>query len=154
MGTTSVSFASGVELGTITATDFKQLKRVWYADGSGTYQATKMDSNSYSPNRTFTTTFPYFYFEGDSVIGRKPSSGESAGTFVIEYYKLPSILVNDTDTLPINMQGYSKSFVNYAHSQALFKDTKIEDATHKLAEATADRDLFKKELTPRSKTGQ
>lgn len=151
MGTTSVSYSPNVDLGTITATDFKQLHRVWYADGSGTYTATKMDSNDFTPNRTFTNTFPYFFMQGDSVIGRRPY--DAGGTFVCEYYKLSPVLVNDTDTIPVSMWGYTKSFINYALSQALFKDSKIQESQLKLQEAMADRDLFKREITPRNKTG-
>lgn len=151
MGTMGVAYASGVELGTITNTDFKQLRRVWYADASGTFQATKMDSNSYSPNKTFTDTFPYFYMQGDSILGRQPI--DQAGTLICEYYKLNPVLVEDTDQIPVNMQGYTKAFIDYAHSQALFRDQKIQEANSKTQEAIAMLTMFKQQLSPRHKTG-
>lgn len=151
MGTMEVAFASGSQYGIITAQDFKQPKRVWYSDGSGTWQATKMDSNSFSPNKTFTNTFPYFFFQGDSIIGRQPF--DASGTFSIEYYKLSPVLVEDTDQLPVSMWGYTKSFVDYGHSQALFKDSKPDEAAIKLQEAAALLQRFRTELAPRSKTG-
>lgn len=152
MGTFQVAYGAGQELGTVTQVDFKQLRRVWYADASGTFQATKMESNTFSPNKTFSTTYPYFYFEGDSVLGRKPSD-QGPGTLVCEYYKLFTPMVEDTDTLPVDMQAYSKSFVDYGMSQALFKDQKIQEAQAKFQEATSGLQLFKKEIVPRNKTG-
>ncbi len=151
MGTMGVAYGVNVELGTITNTDFKQLRRVWYVDGSGTFQATKMDSNSFSPNKTFTDTFPYFYMQGDSVLGRQPI--DQAGTFLCEYYKLNPVLVEDTDQLPVNMLGYTKSFIDYAHSQALMKDAKAQEAGTKTQEAQQMLALFKTQITPRHKTG-
>ena len=150
MGTFQVAYGVGTELVQITQADFKQLRRVWYSDASGTYIATKMESNTFSPNRTFSTTYPYFYFEGDTLLGRKPSD-QGAGTFTCEYYKLFTTLVNDTDTIPVNMQGYTKGFVNYALGQALIKDQK--EGIPRIQEALADKELFKKEITPRNKTG-
>jgi hypothetical protein len=152
LGTMQVVYTNTQELGTVTNTDFKGgLKRAWYVDGSGTFQATKMDSNSFSPNRVFVNTFPYFYMQGDSVIGRKPA--DNTGTMVFEYPKLNAILVNDSDTLPVSMQGYTKSFVDYCHAQALFKDQKIEEAQSKMQEAMGQLGEFKKLIAPRNMTG-
>lgn len=152
LGTFQIAYTGTQELGTVTQTDFRGgFKRVWYVDGSGTFTATKMDSNSFSPNKTFTTTYPYFYMQGDSVVGRKPS--DATGTLIFEYPVLNTIMTNDSDTLPITMQGYTKSFIDYAHSQALFKDQKIEEANAKLGEAMNGLATFMKELTPRQKTG-
>src|SRR5258708_6060219 len=113
------------------------------ADSSGTYQATKMDSNSFSPNKTFVITYPYFAFQGDNIMVRRPFDGP--GTALIEYYKLNPVMVEDTDVIPVNMQGYSTSFVSYCHAQALFKDQKIQEATFKKQEADGMRDRFVKE---------
>lgn len=152
LGTMTIAFSGTTELGTITATDFKGgFRRVWYADGSGTFQAQKMDSNSFSPNKTFVNTFPYFYMQGDNVIGRKPF--DNAGTFICEYPKLTSVMVEDTDTPPITMWGYSKGFIDYAHAQALFKDQKVEEAEIKENRALQYIERFAKDITPRNKTG-
>lgn len=152
LGTMALTFAVNQELGTITATDFRGgFQRVWYIDGSGTYQATKMDSNSYSPNKTFTDTYPYYYMQGDSVIGRQPI--DQAGTLLCEYPKLNPVLVEDTDQLPVSMQGYTKSFIDYAHSQALMKDAKVQEAGIKSQEAQAMATKFQTQIAPRNKTG-
>lgn len=155
MGTFTLSFAANQELGTITQADFKQLRRVWFQDASGAYQATKMESNTFSPNKTFSVSYPYFYFEGDNVIGRKPGTEQACGvgSMLIEYYRLFTPMVNDNDSLPVNMQGYSKTFVDYADAQALARDQKTQESQAKLAEAMNGLAMFKKEITPRSKTG-
>jgi len=151
MGTFSLAYAGTTQEATIPVSDFKQLRRVWYADGSGTFQSTKMDMNSFSPNKTFTDTYPYHYMVGDTILGRQPH--DASGTLYCSYYQLQQPLVNDTDTLPVSMQSYTKSFIDYAHGQALFKDSKPDEAQAKLAEANAMLEVFKKQLTPRMKTG-
>ena len=151
LGTMAISYAANVELGTVTATDFRGgLTRAWLTDSSGTYIAKKEDSNSFSPNGVFSSTYPLFYMQGDSVIGRRPF--DSAGTLVCEYPKLNTLLTSDDDVLPITMQGYTKSFIDYAHSQALFKDQKIQEAQAKLTEALTMKERFMKEITPRNRT--
>jgi hypothetical protein len=151
LGTTSIVYTGTAELGTITDTDFKQPRRIYYCDSSGSFTATKMDVNSFSPNKTFTNTYPYYYFQGDNIIGRKPS--DSTGTLQIVYYKNTPVMVNDTDELPLSMRAYTKSFVDYGHAQALFKDSKSDEATLKLQEASSMLQRYKTELTPRGKTG-
>lgn len=149
MGTLTVNFAGTTDLGTITTTDFRGgFKRVWYSDGSGTYQASKMDSNTFSPNKTFTNTFPYFFMQGDNVIGRRPN--DTTGSFICEYYKVAPILIEDTDQVAITMQSYTKSFVDYAHAQALFKDQKITESQMKLDEAYKQLEIFKRQIAPRN----
>lgn len=127
IGTTQIAFTGGQELGTFTATDYKgQLKRAWLSDGSGTYIMTRMDSNSFDPARIFNNTNPFYYMQGDTVIGRKPS--DSAGTITFEYYKSAPQLVNDYDILPQPMWDYTKGFVDYAEAQALQKDSKYNES--------------------------
>lgn len=149
LGTVGIAFGANVELGTVTSTDFRGgFKRVWSVDASGTFPATKMDSNSFSPSRVFNNTNPYFYMQGDSIIGRKPS--ETAGTFIVEYNKQTPILVNDTDEIPVPMQSYTKSFVDYGHAMALHKDNK--DGSKFEASALAQLGDFKQKITPRNTT--
>lgn len=149
LGTTSIAFASNVELGTMTATDFRGgFKRVWLVDASGTYIATKMDSNSFSPSRIFSTLTPFYYMQGDTVIGRKPS--ESAGTFFVEYYKQTPLLVNDTDELPVPMQSFTKSFIDYGNAMALHKDNKHQEAASYESSAAGQLVMFKTQIAPRN----
>lgn len=151
IGTAAVGFGTN-ELGTITDTRFKQLRRVWVTyDGNSNFQATKMAINEYQPDEQFTTTRPYFYQQGDTVFGIRPAN--NGGTATLAYYQNASILQNDTDTLPISMRAYSKSFVNYSLAQALFKDGKSQEAGAKLGEVDADVQTFLTEIAPRAKTG-
>lgn len=151
IGTTSVAFANNIELGTITAADYKQNRRVWWVDGTGTYTMTKMEETSFLPTQTFNSTVPFFYMQGDNIIGRKPT--DTAGTMQINYYKLNTYLASDTDELPSPMRGYTKSFVDYAMAQALMKDSKTQEATAKESLAFSALGRFKAEMAPRSKTG-
>ncbi len=151
MGTVAITFTGTQELGTITNVDYRGLlKRVWYSDGSGTYTAQKMDSNDYSPNRVFTNTFPYFYMQGDSVIGRRPS--DVTGTFLLEYDSNYPLMVEDTDTLPIPMQSYTIAFIDYAEAVARRKDNKFDVSAALSAKAEAKKAQFKMEVSTRLRT--
>jgi hypothetical protein len=151
LGTVDVSFGTA-ELGTISADGFKDVRRVWFTtDGNTYFQATKMAINSYDPNQTFSSTHPYFYMLGDDVIGRKPVEGN--GTARIVYYKYNSPLVNDTDTLPTVMKNYTKSFVDYGLSQALYMDNQLTQAARKEKAALDELDRYKNEIASRLKTG-
>lgn len=152
LGTVNIGFQGTTELGTISNSDFRgQLKRVWYFDGSGTFQATKMDSASYSPTKTFITTYPYYYMQGDSVIGRKPN--DQAGTLMLEYDQNYPLMVEDTDILPVPFQSYTKSFIDYAEGQARKKDNKPDLAAALIQEAEAKREEFKRMAASRLRSG-
>ena len=152
IATATVAFSGTTELGTITATDFKQPRRVWYTeDGVTNYQATKMDLTGYFPQQTFNTSHPFFYWKGDMVIGRKPA--DSTGTFTIDYYSFPAPLQNDTDVLSNSLRTYTKSFVDYCVAQSYAKDGKMQEYQAKMTEAESERDRFKRESAPRNKTG-
>lgn len=150
-GTVDVSFGTS-GLGTISATDYKDLRRLWVTyNAQDFYLATKMDSTDFLPTQTFNTTIPQFYFQGDTVFGIKPE--EAGGTARISYYKLQPILVNDTDELPSVMKGYSKSFVDYAYAQALYLDDKDEKARDFNGKAEAELERFRLEIAGRHKSG-
>jgi hypothetical protein len=152
LGSTNVSFSGTNELGTITASDFKQVRRAWYTeDGNDIYTMTKMESTTPRPNQVFTETQPYFYMYDNNVIARWPH--DIAGTAQILYYRLTPVLVNETDALPVPMRGYTKGFVDYALAQAYRKDSKFDVANAMEASALAQADRFQKEMTPRTKTG-
>ncbi len=151
LGTMDVAFGTS-DLGTITATDFKQIRRMDITyDGSNWQLATKMDSNDWLPNQNYSETDPRFYMKGESVFGVKPAN--SGGTARILYYNLAIQLVNDTDELPVSMRGYTKSFVDYGLAQALGKDSKNAEAGKKENDAMIELDRFKREIAPRNKTG-
>ena len=151
IGTVDIAYAGTAQLGTITASDYKDVRRVWYVTASGTTPATKRDLTGFSPNEVFTAANPHYFFQGDNVIGRLPN--DEGGTLRIAYYKMNPVLVNDTDELPVSMRSYTKSFVNYGHAQALDKDGKASEATIKENRAMADKKDFLNEITPRANTG-
>jgi len=152
IGTVDIAFSGTAELGTITRSDFKQIRRVWMtSNGQDFYQATKMELNEFFPNQDFLDEMPFFYMQSDNVIGRKPSN--SSGTARIAYYSIGTILTNDSDELPHSMRGYTKSFEHYGLGQAYLKDGK--DAQYQTEITLAEGDLarFTQQITPRNKTG-
>lgn len=152
LGSTNVAFSGTQEIGTITATDFKSIRRVWMTtDGSNYYRATQLDLNDFQPDYIYSDTMPCFYHYGDLGIGRKPSN--ASGTACIIYYKLYGNLTNDTDELPSMMKNYTKSFVDYCEAKALKKDNKSDEANNTLAMAEAGKARFEMEITPRHETG-
>lgn len=152
LGTTTVSFSGTTELGTITATDYKDMRRVWFTgDGQSYFNATKMESNEFNPNQTFSQTHPYFYMVGDNVMGRKPSTG--SGTASILYYKFNPVLTDYTDELPTVQHNYTKAYVDYCLSQAYMLDNKqiMSQSSSQMAFDALNR--FKQEISARLKTG-
>lgn len=150
IGTTDVSFGTN-GLGTITSSDFKEVRRFWVTfDGVGYAQSTKMNLVDFYPTETFNTTRPFHFFQGDDVFGVKP---EQAGTARLSYYKRSPLLVDDTDELPVSMRSYTKSFVDYGLAQAFYLDEKDQKGDRFLASAETERALFKKEMAGRSKSG-
>lgn len=154
VGTTSITYTGTQSLGTISVSDFKQLKRVEYTEDNGitSTKARKMYLDEFYPQEVFAAYNPYFYMQGDNIIGRKPS--DSTGVFNIWYYKLDAPLVNDTDILPLSLRGYTKSFVDYCQAQAYSKDeNKLDIYDRKMQEVNKGLDTFKTQIAPRNKTG-
>ena len=153
LGSTEVAFSGTAEIGTITASDFKSIRRVWMSGNgvSGYFQATQMDLNDFRPDYIYTNTMPTFYHYGDNAIGRKPCS--SSATASIIYYKLYENLADDTDELPSMMKNYTKTFIDYCESKALNKDNKSDVAKDSLIMAEAGKEEFRREITPRHETG-
>ena len=118
MGTADISFGTA-GLGTISETDYQDVKRVWITyNGNDYYKATQTDINGFFPNQTFNSTLPYFYWTNDNTFGIKPE--ESGGTARITYYQMRTKLEDDTDDLPVVMRPYTRSFVDYALSEVLY----------------------------------
>lgn len=151
LGTTEVAFSGTAQEGTITATDFKHVRRAWHGGGSDWYQMTKMNFPDFKPNEEFNETAPFYYMKGDNIIGRQPHG--NSGTIGLTYYKLNATLSNDTDTLPVAMRGYSSSFVKYNEAQAKKDDNKHKEAQDLEAQAEVDRLNFRQEMTNRNKSG-
>ena len=71
-------------------------EKVWVTyNGVDKYQSTKMNVNSFLPDEQFTSNHPGHFFQGDNVIGIKPS--DSAGTAELVFYRFGTTMVNDTD---------------------------------------------------------
>jgi hypothetical protein len=151
MGTVDVPFGTA-GLGTITETNFQEVKRIWITyNGNDYYKATQTDINKFLPNQTFNETHPYFYYLDDNTFGVKPEA--SGGTAKITYYQMRTKLINDTDNLPVVMRPYTRSFVNYALSEVLYQDNKDSKADRYASRADSDKSDFVSQITPRSKTG-
>jgi hypothetical protein len=152
LGTVDVAFAGTAELGTITASDFKDIRRIWLTyNGTDFFNATKMAVNEYEPNQQFNQTHPYFYMFGDNIIGRKPN--DVAGTARVVYYKLITPLVNYTDELPVVQRGYTKGYIDYCLGQAYWYDGKKDDADRLLKDAAQSVIRFRTEISDRLPTG-
>ncbi len=152
LGTVDVAFSGTATLGTITAADFKEIRRLDFTnDGSSWFMSTKKDSTDFSMNQTYNASHPYHYFQGDNIIGRLPAT--ESGTARIVYYKLYPVLDDETDELPVSMHGYTKSFVDWGVAQSLWKDGKDQRAEKRESAAYGERDRFVSEITPRSATG-
>ena len=152
LGSTSVAFSGTAEFGTITASDFKSIRRVWITtNGVDHYQATKMEMTQFFPGQEFSSTNPYFFMYGDNVIGRRPN--DETGTAGIIYQKLAPHLDDDMDEIPLPMRPYTNSFVNYALAQAYYKDGREEMGDRFDIKAQQVKEKFKVQLVPRSKTG-
>ena len=150
VGTVDVAFGTA-GLGTITTADYTDVRRVWVTtDGQNFYRSTKMDSNDFYPDQIFSSTNPYHYFQGDTILGVKPDG--ASGTARLEFYRFGTTMVNDTDTLPQPFRSYTKSFVDYIESQALRKDSKP-DWKDKLTEALGAKQQFVAEMSYRDKSG-
>ncbi len=148
LGTVDVKFDT-TGLGTITATDWKQFRRMWITyNGVDYFRAAKQEQIQIIPNQIFNSTHPVFYMQGDNVFGVEP---KGLGTARVVYYSLGTNLVNDTDEVAFSARGYTKSFVEYGLIQAQYKDNKISMTEKKGAENTLASD-FKKQLVPRNKT--
>lgn len=151
LGTANVGFGTD-GLGTISTVDFSQLRRVWVTyNGVDKYQSTKQSINDFYPNQIFNSVHPYHAFLGDNVIKVQPS--DSAGTAELVFYRFGTPMVNDTDELPHSMRSYSRSFVDYAVAQALYKDQKDTSADRKMAVLTSQKAQFVSNLGDRDKTG-
>lgn len=149
----SVNVAHGTSgIGTITSTDFKEIRRLWFTtNGSDYFVARKQKITDFKPGETYSASNPYFHMLGDNVFEKAPT-GE-AGTANIWYYKIQSPLTNDTDEIPTSMKSYTKSFVDYALSQAYYLDDKLQQGQVFMTNALAELEKFKQEITPRGKTG-
>jgi len=151
MGTVDVSFGTS-GLGTITSADFISIKNMWTTyNGNDFYVATQVDMNQIYPNQTFNETHPYFSWRGDNVFKLNPE--KTGGTARIHYYNIRTILSNDTDELPVVMRPYTRSFVDYALSEALYQDAKEARADRYNIRAENDKRNFVSQITPRNNTG-
>ena len=151
LGAESISVTAGQEMGTVTATDFKELRKMSIVTPAGTATAARMNITDFRADQVFTESLPQFYWKGDTVFGRKPI--DNAATIVIDYYKMAPRLVNDTDNLPVSMWNYTKSFVDYGYAQACFLDQKDEKGYSFINMANAELAEFKTQIAPRWKSG-
>ena len=151
LGTADVVFGTA-GFGTITAANYKDIRRIWVTtDGNNFYAAQRISQNDFDPQQVFSASEPAYYPYGDNVFGVNPDG--SVGTARLSYYTLPVVMNDDADELPVVMRGYSKSFVDYGLSQALQIDGKADQAKEKMRLAENALSLFVSDITPRSNSG-
>src|SRR3990167_2317607 len=151
IGTVNVAFGSD-GLGTITTADFKQPKRIEITyNGADYFLSTKRSLNEYYPSEVVNSAHPYHNWEGDTIIHVMPS--DDAGTAKIWFYRGGTPMVNDTDELPLEMRSYTNSFVNHGLGMAYQKDGQTTAASTQFVLATAAKNQFTVQITPRDKTG-
>lgn len=152
IGTADVAFGTN-GLGTITTSNFKQVKRVDITyDGGVTFRlSTVGHSNVYEKGQSFSSAHPYHVWRGDTVFEVLPA--DSGGTARLEFYTFGTTLTNDSDELPLPLRPYTKSFVDYIQATAYLKDGKTDLYQSKMAEAIAEKNNFITEISPRDKTG-
>lgn len=153
LGTVDIGYSGTAQLGTVTNSDYKDLRRIWFTyDGGNSWaKATKKPITGFEPTEVFNQQHPYYFFQGDNIIGRLPY--DVAGSARLVYYKRYPVLVEDADELPVSMQSYTKSFVDYGESQARKRDGKMQDAKVLEDNAKAGLSRFVSDITPRSSTG-
>lgn len=151
LGTVDVGFDGTDGYGTVTTADFSQVRRadITY-NGADFFLATKMNVNDYLPDEEFSSVHPYIHWRGDTVFRVRPD--ESGGTARMTFYRFGTTMVNDTDTLPLIMRPFTRSFTDYVKLNAQYKDGK---ATQNDIDSFIDResDKFVVFLSPRMKTG-
>lgn len=152
IGTANVAFGTA-GLGTMTATDFKDFRKIEITtDGGATYyNCSRANQTDFNAQDIYPSTYPVWYPYGDTVFGVKPDG--VAGTARVTYYTQFTPLDSDGDELPQVMRAYSKSFVDYCVAQAYGVDNKPEIQKMMLQDAIGQRDLFIRQITPRSFTG-
>ena len=152
IGTVNVGFGTN-GLGTITNTNFKQVKRVDISYDAFTtqYLSTAIDYSFTPRNQSFFSSHPYHAWRGDTVFEVMPA--DSGGTARLEFYTFGTTLDNDSDELPVPLRPYTKSFVDYMQATAYLKDGKVTEYQSKMAEAIAELNTFITEITPRDKSG-
>jgi len=123
---------------------------LYSTDGATWYKAQQKDIDEPFPNETFATNYPFFYFQGDSVLGMLPAT---AGTARITYYKLPTQLSNEDDNLPVPMRAYTSSFVDYALSQCFYLDNKEDKGDRYSNRANTLLGMFRDQIASRHKSG-
>lgn len=149
-GTVDIGFGTN-GLGTITTDDFTQPRRVEVTyDGVTYYLSTKMDTWEYLPSQTYASSSPRHNWLGDTVFQVHPS--DTAGTARFTFYRFGTTLVNDTDTLPLSMRGFTKSFIDYGLGQAYLKDGKLNEYDRMMRSALLAKNDFVNKITPRDKS--
>lgn len=152
IGTSQTAFDGTSGYGTITTADFTQAKQFWVTyDGVDDFESTRIDLSEIKPNAVYNSTLPRHAWRGDTVFQVLPV--ESGGTAKITFYRFGSILVEDTDELPLPLRPYTKAFVNYALAQALFKDGKTNEYALKIQEVERDKQMFISQLGDRDRSG-
>ncbi len=152
MGTTSISFGTA-GYGTVTASDFKQAKKmeISYDSGVSYIQSKEVPINQWGESDIFTAVYPAHSWIGDTVFIIRPA--RSGGLAKITYYALPTILSNDSDELSLTLRPYTTGCIDYCLMRAYLTDQKADLATPHTNLFMKSKSDFIAEVTPRDQTG-
>lgn len=150
IGTEGVAFGTD-GYGTVTTTNFKQVKRIDVTtDGQNWSLSTKVELEEFQLNQSSNSLNPIHAWRGNNVFEMK-SGGP--GTANVTFYTFGTVLVNDSDELPQPMKPYTKSYVDYMVANAYLKDGKTNEYQSRMAEALAGKNQFVADIAPRDHTG-
>lgn len=151
LGTADYAFDSE-GYGTITGSDYKSVRKLEVTrDGQQYVTGTHIQLIDYDTDDIYYSSEPRYYYLGDNVFRIVPP--ESGGTVRITYSKLITVLENETDELPVSMRSFTKTFTDYALSQAHMFDEKYDAGDRFLQSAEMGKQNFISQITPRDRSG-
>lgn len=150
LGTVNVTLGTA-GYGTITSNDFKSPVKMEFTNDSTNYvNSTEIPINRFSSSDIFSSTRPRHFWQGDTIFGILPISD---GTVRLTYSKRTTILVDDTDELPVSLRAYTTGCIDYCLYRAYSNDQKDTEAQGSYAKFLNSQNNFISEVTPRDQTG-
>lgn len=150
-GTTQYSFGTA-GLGTVTEPLFKYASKIELTtDGVRWTKSNEIATQQFSDTDTFSSLNPRHYWQGDTIFGVLPSG--NAGTARMTLGQLQTQLVDEDDTLPQFLRGYTTGCIEYIQYKAYALDQKRQEANDHYKVFLKNKNDFLTEITPRDQTG-
>lgn len=151
IGTASYLFGTA-GYGTITEAGFKKATKIEITSDGITYTpSSEISMNEYTESDSFSSIYPKHSWEGDTVFRILPFG--AVGTARFSFGKLNTILVDETDDLPVPLRSYTRGCIEYIQYRALGKDEKSDDGNSHYGKYLEVKNNFVAEMTPRDTTG-